>query len=172
MPSPSRRSFTRTAPLTLTALLASMLLVGTAHATTSTWLGGAGLWNDPVKWDTDPNYPCNGVGGDTYDAIVPSGTLDLNLDCDYELNLHQALVALQVPSGGASTEIWQAFADELRSIMITHRNIGHEWNFTQKQIKRLIDYFQANRLLVECLNLAYVSDRAAIEDSLLLPPEI
>ena len=81
------------------------------------------------------------------------------------------LMALQVPSWDASAEVWQAFADELQSIMIAHRNIGHNWNFTEQQTKCLNTYLQANRLLVECLNVAYVSDRPAIEDSLLLPPE-
>jgi hypothetical protein len=91
---------------------------------------------------------------------------------DRDPNLHQALITLGVPVTDTPPEAWSSFADELRSIMITHRNIGHEWNFAPEQIERLNTYFEANRLLVECLNLACVSNRAAIEDSLLLPPDI
>ena len=56
--------------------------------------------------------------------------------------------------------------------MIAHRNIGHEWTFTWKRRVQLANYFQANRLLGECLNLAYVSDREGIEEGLLLPPAL
>ncbi len=62
---------------------------------------------------------------------------------------------------------WQAFADKLREIMQKHRDIGHEWNFTEEQIACLKDYFDANLLLVKCLDLAVVSDREGIKNSLL-----
>ena len=71
---------------------------------------------------------------------------------------------------------WQAngreWIEELRSIMIEHRNIGHDWQFSQSQKKLLEQYYDANKLLVDCLNSdCYVSRevRAEIEDSLLLP---
>ncbi len=47
-----------------------------------------------------------------------------------------------------------------------------EWEFSREQAECLTAYFEANRLLVECLNLAYVSNRTKIEDSLLLPPPV
>jgi predicted NACHT family NTPase len=56
--------------------------------------------------------------------------------------------------------------------MIQHRNIGHDWQFSDKQIQVLKQYYNANKLLVDCLN----SDcnvapevRSHIEDTLLLP---
>jgi hypothetical protein len=54
--------------------------------------------------------------------------------------------------------------------MIEHRDIGHDRRFTREQAKRLERYFYTAELLVQCLNLAVVTDRAAIEDRLLLPP--
>jgi len=93
--------------------------------------------------------------------------------------LHHALSSLTIPNVNNSKEAlvifteykeWAVFAEDLRKIMQTHRNIGHEWNFTTEQLKLLRRYFEANQLLVECLNLAVVSDRAGIENSLLLPP--
>ena len=61
---------------------------------------------------------------------------------------------------------------ELQAAMIEHRNIGHDWDFTEEQIHKLEQYFKANKLLVDCLNSdCYVSRevRQEIEDTLLLP---
>jgi predicted NACHT family NTPase len=71
---------------------------------------------------------------------------------------------------------WQAngrdWAEELRSITIEHRNIGHDWQFSKAQKNLLQQYYDVNKLLVDCLNSdCYVSRevRAEIEASLLLP---
>ncbi len=87
-----------------------------------------------------------------------------------DAQLHQALAALTVPAETASEADWQRFCQALQDLMQTHRDIGHEWHLSVEQIKRLNTYLQANQLLVECLNLAYVSNRTAIENGLLLPP--
>jgi predicted NACHT family NTPase len=70
---------------------------------------------------------------------------------------------------------WQAngrdWTEELRAIMIQHRNIGHDWQFSEDQKKLRQQYYYANKLLVDCLNSdCYVSRevRAEIEASLLL----
>ncbi|HEY9627119.1 MAG TPA: NACHT domain-containing NTPase [Coleofasciculaceae cyanobacterium] len=68
----------------------------------------------------------------------------------------------------------QAWKDQLRAILIEHRNIGHDWQFTDEQEQLLRQYYDANKLLVDCLNSdCYVSRsvREAIEDTLLLPIE-
>jgi predicted NACHT family NTPase len=60
----------------------------------------------------------------------------------------------------------------LREIAFEHRNICHEFKFSKAQTRLLQKYYDANRLLIECLNSdCYVSRevRAEIEDSLLLP---
>jgi hypothetical protein len=54
--------------------------------------------------------------------------------------------------------------------MIHYRNIGHDWNLTEEQWRRLNDYDYATILLAECLQLAAVSNRKEIEESLFLPP--
>ena len=36
--------------------------------------------------------------------------------------------------------------------MIKHRNIGHDWQFSVQQKEVLREYYDANLLLVECLN--------------------
>ena len=61
---------------------------------------------------------------------------------------------------------------EFRSLTLQHRNIGHEWEFTDAQEAKLQQYHNANKLLVDCLNSdCYVTQatRQYIEDTLLLP---
>ena len=56
--------------------------------------------------------------------------------------------------------------------MIQHRDIGHDWQFSDEQKALLRQYYDANKLLVDCLNSdCYVSRevRQEIEEGLLLP---
>jgi predicted NACHT family NTPase len=65
-----------------------------------------------------------------------------------------------------------AWIAKLRSVMIEYRNIGHDWQFSDTQKKQLQQYYDANKLLVDCLNTdCYVSRevRQEIEETLLLP---
>jgi predicted NACHT family NTPase len=69
----------------------------------------------------------------------------------------------------------QAWTEQLRAVIIEHRNIGHDWQFNDSQKKLLQQYYNANKLLVDCLNSdCYVSRevRQEIEDTLLLPVNI
>jgi hypothetical protein len=66
----------------------------------------------------------------------------------------------------------KAWVKKLRIIMIEHRNIGHDWQFSEAQKEKLRQYYEANKLLVDCLNSdCYVTKatRQYIEDTLLLP---
>lgn len=85
-------------------------------------------------------------------------------------DLNRALQNLTVPPRNASDTQWQSFATTSQEIIISHRNIGRDWHLTDKQRARLNQYDKATLLLAECLRLAAVSDRRAIEHSLLLPP--
>jgi hypothetical protein len=96
---------------------------------------------------------------------------DIDLACDMDKTaLHTELSKLTVPDEDASYETRWAFVAQLRAIMIEHRDIGHDWDwgFTEEPA----DYFGAVELLIECLDVAYVTNRAAIEDLLLLPPAV
>ena len=55
--------------------------------------------------------------------------------------------------------------------MQQHRNIGAATELSYQQWKELDEYLAANQLLLECLNLAAVTNREASENLLLLPPE-
>jgi predicted NACHT family NTPase len=92
--------------------------------------------------------------------------------------LRQALQVLQsrIPSNREEFYEWwkhhgEEWTRELRQVCIDRRNIGHDWQFTDEQVKLLEQYYAANLLLVECMNRSYVSKevREAIESTLLLP---
>lgn len=106
--------------------------------------------------------------------------LDLNLD--FELSWELQLLKDQLPNvkdqkAFKAFKAWwqtngQAWAEQLRAVMIEHRNIGHDWQFSDSQKQLLQQYYNANQLLVDCLNSeCYVSRdvRQQIEDTLLLP---
>jgi predicted NACHT family NTPase len=66
----------------------------------------------------------------------------------------------------------KAWTEKLRQLMITHRNIGHDWQFNRQQKDLLKQYRTANILLMECLGREAVIDRgvrAEIENTLFLP---
>jgi len=71
---------------------------------------------------------------------------------------------------------WQthgdAWAEQLRAIMIQERNIGHNWQFSSQQRQVLRQYYDASQLLLDCLHSnCYVnrSVREEVEETLLLP---
>jgi predicted NACHT family NTPase len=112
-----------------------------------------------------------------------SRILNLSLDLDLSLELQQSLQQLkyQLPSTRVDDEEafkhWgqekrAAWTEQLRAVMIEHRNIGHDWQFSDQQKQLLQQYYDANQLLADCLNSeCYVSRdvRQHIEDTLLLP---
>ena len=111
-------------------------------------------------------------------ALALTRALDLALKSD-SLNLQQSLEQMKnkLPENRDNFYQWwtnngQAWAEQLRSIAIKHRNIGHDWQFTEEQKKLLQQYYDANKLLVDCLNSdCYVSRevRESIESTLFLP---
>lgn len=66
----------------------------------------------------------------------------------------------------------QAWTEQLRSVITEHRDIGYNWQFTDVQKEQLQQYYDTNKLLVDCLNSdCYVSREVQqeIEETLLLP---
>lgn len=66
----------------------------------------------------------------------------------------------------------KTWIEKLRQAIIEHQNIGDDRQFNDKQKKKLRQYYDANKFLVECLNSdCYISRlvRKEIEDTLLLP---
>jgi predicted NACHT family NTPase len=68
----------------------------------------------------------------------------------------------------------RSWIEKLRKITIEHRNIGHDWQFSKSQKELLQNYYDANKLLVDCLKSECYANRQVlqhIEDTLLLPFE-
>ncbi len=99
-----------------------------------------------------------------------------------EPKLGQALQELQEQLPNLDSNEWRfrqwwevqgkGWAKRLRAILIEHRSLGHDWQFSEEQKKLLKQYYDANKLLVDCLNSdCYVSRevRSHLEDTLLLP---
>ena len=66
----------------------------------------------------------------------------------------------------------KTWTDNLQFVIIECCNIGHVWKFTDIQKEDLQQYYNANKLLVDCLNSdCYITKatRQEVEDTLLLP---
>ncbi|MBN1873978.1 MAG: NACHT domain-containing protein [Anaerolineae bacterium] len=85
--------------------------------------------------------------------------------------LHQQLTALTLPTVESSRRYCQEFTDRLYMLLCTHRDLGRDWNLSPTQAQQVADYFYSAELLIQCLDLAYVTDRMNIEMELLLPRE-
>lgn len=71
---------------------------------------------------------------------------------------------------------WQMYEkiriEKTRTVMIKYRNIAHDWQFIDKHKQLLKQYYDANKLLVDCMNNSCVVSneaRKVIEDTLLFP---
>lgn len=109
------------------------------------------------------------IAGELRETTAQLNQLCLNV---HLLDLQAALVALPLPTVDTTDTELHTFATRLAEIARTHRNLGYEWNLSRKQVDLLEKNLKANLLLIECLNLAYVPDRTAIENQILLPPPL
>jgi hypothetical protein len=67
---------------------------------------------------------------------------------------------------------WCSWSEKLRNVMIQYRDIGHVWMLDQKEYEHLKQYYNANLLLIDCLNSNRripAEFRADIIETLLLP---
>ena len=107
--------------------------------------------------------------------------LDFALSRSIGPDLFSALHRLknELPKSNHSQEIqhWWSLCgvqwiEQFRQVMIEYRNIGHDWQFTKEQQRRLQQYYGANKFLADLIKIeGAVSEeyRAEIEDGLLLP---
>lgn len=69
-------------------------------------------------------------------------------------------------------ENYAAWVEQLKSTIVHYRNIHHAWQFSPEQQQVLQRYYDANQLLIDCLNSnceVTASIRQNIENTLLLP---
>ncbi|AUT01177.1 histidine kinase [Nostoc sp. CENA543] len=96
------------------------------------------------------------------------GTLKLALDLKYLLNNQASWQTLlqevtnKLPRSHQDRKILNSWwknhgrdwTEELRSLMMTHRQIGYDWQFNQQDLQYLQHYWNANKLLLDCLKAA------------------
>ncbi|MEO0405722.1 MAG: NACHT domain-containing NTPase [Cyanobacteria bacterium P01_A01_bin.135] len=125
--------------------------------------------------DRAPEFTLNRILGRAYSFNDPTRFLNSSL---VEGAVEGLRDQLPIPKGDRSEfrQWWQsngkAWTEQLRAVMIDHRNIGHDWQFTSEQKALLEQYYDANQLLIECLNSdCYITRdvREEIEDTLFLP---
>ncbi|MCY6489471.1 TIR domain-containing protein [Leptolyngbya sp. GGD] len=106
--------------------------------------------------------------------------LDLALDLELMKKLEKLRERLSQESPKQNFESFkrwwsvegQQWTDALRQFTIEHRNMGHDWQFTEPQKQALRQYYDANKFLVELLKIECAvseSVRQEIENNLLLP---
>jgi len=86
--------------------------------------------------------------------------LDITLDPKLKEELQQLKTQLPDPKGDKEkfTQWWlangQGWTNQLREVIVNYRNIRYNWQFSEdeEKLKLLQQYFDANKLLVECLN--------------------
>jgi len=99
-----------------------------------------------------------------------------------DVGLHKSLQQLseQFPSSDQNQERFQGWwqtnyatwVQQLNTTITNYRNINHHWQFTQQQEQVLQCYYDANQLLLDCLNSnckVTAAIRQEIEATLLLP---
>jgi len=64
----------------------------------------------------------------------------------------------------------QTYTRQIQTIMIEHRDIGHDWKFSPKELDKLTTYLKVTKLLVDCLNVAAHPNRKKILSQILKPP--
>ncbi|HAX74858.1 MAG TPA: hypothetical protein DCY88_03250 [Cyanobacteria bacterium UBA11372] len=126
-----------------------------------------------------------------YPALKRLWELELILSCvlnfdlarkrDLALELQNSLQQLkaklpQEAENSESFQTWwqgngQTWIEELKALLIAHHHAGHHWQFSHQQKQLLKQYYDANQLLVDCLNSGCeVTEgvRQQIEETLLL----
>jgi predicted NACHT family NTPase len=100
------------------------------------------------------------------------------LDAGFYKSLQQLKNQLPPPSQSRERlqDWWQqhypAWIEQVRATIAHYRNIHHPWQFTPEQQQVLKHYYDANQLLIDCLNSnceVTASIRQEIEATLLLP---
>ncbi|MEH2048205.1 NACHT domain-containing protein [Nostoc sp.] len=108
--------------------------------------------------------------------------LSIILGIVLDVGLHKSLQQLsdQLPNSSQSQERFQlwsqtnysAWAEQVKMTVIKYRNINHEWQFSPEQQQVLQRYYDANKLLLDCLHSnceVTAAIRQEIEATLLLP---
>jgi predicted NACHT family NTPase len=86
-------------------------------------------------------------------------TFDFNSNLEHKLKQLRKQLPNQSGADGRGEFLrhwWQlngnGWSVQLRAVLTEYRNIGYDWKFSSDQLESLRGYYDANKLLVECLN--------------------
>jgi MYXO-CTERM domain-containing protein len=65
-------------PRLITLAVSLWLTQSSPAQVNSTWNGTTGNWSDAARWSSNPLFPNNGNGGNTYNAVVNAGTVTVD----------------------------------------------------------------------------------------------
>jgi hypothetical protein len=82
-----------------------------------------------------------------------------------------ALMSLPIAAKKNQTATWKTFNKNLGQAITETQNLGKAWDLSLPQFRSLVRYIDLNIMLLDGLRVAYVSDRSAIENGLLLAPD-
>lgn len=121
--------------------------------------------------DSEPDLAFNSVDDDEdyYFNIIDlarSLARDLAVKLDHDRDIHIDIV--KDLNLGSDIELARDLLHDF-GVELEESDLEHNWRLSESQCEDLIQYLEANLLLVECLDLAVVSDRVGIEKRLLLP---
>jgi len=99
-----------------------------------------------------------------------------HISCEYTPKLVNQIeeLRLSLPKDLKESSQWDRaeWVKQLQQAIIEHRNIGHDWQFTNAQKKQFQRYYDANNFLATLMNVeGAINDtaRLEIEETLLLP---
>jgi predicted NACHT family NTPase len=129
---------------------------------------------------------CSNVSN-LYTALIHAEYFALVLDIDPELMLALKQIREQLPEPTNhyakifkqwwqdNSSLWnEKLREQLRDVATRYRNFGYKWQFSEEQKKLLERYWEANKLLLDCLDIGCdVSPELelCIVDTLLLPAD-
>lgn len=85
-------------------------------------------------------------------------------------DLQVGLAELMIPNERANWRDWRTFSKHLEQVIREHVPWQEE-PLLSEQVEHIITYLQTNLLLLDCLQLGYVSDRKGIQNRMLLLSE-
>ncbi|MBC1237536.1 NACHT C-terminal helical domain 2-containing protein [Nostoc sp. 2RC] len=132
------------------------------------------------KLSLDPNLPDTNLYlltlASCFKDILTNEFIFCNPNSELEQSLNVLMGELLNLGNIELLKWWQInglnWTEKLRAILIKYRDIGYNWQFNEYEIKKLQIYFEANKLLVECLDKASCdihTTKEEIEANLLLP---
>lgn len=87
-----------------------------------------------------------------------------------QTEFHKNLLSLDIPTKNASLFVWESFTKKLQDLMHSNPYV-ERFVFTGQEAWAINQYLKGTKVLLDCLEIAYVSERGAIEDCLIRPPE-